>query len=503
MIPEDRKKWGIQGLPAWLLLPLWLFLSACSRQALPFPEAGEELVALTYAGPLTYDAEGGTPTGFEHDLVRMFADELGVPVRFVVVPRHEIHERLLRHEAHLAAGWFSPAPGKSFVYSAPFLSTSDVLVRHEDALPLRDPAQLEGQIVVAQGSRQYRALRALQKQTPHLEVRESRADTPLDLLADVASRKVEIALVDQAVVSIGQNYYPTLQAGLEVGEAQPIVWIFPADGDPRLHEQAQAFIVKTRDDRALAILRDRYLGHLERLRPQDVMVFIERIKSRLPKYRALFQQAQQETGIDWRLLAALSYQESHWNPLNTSPTGVRGIMMLTEETADRLGVSNRLDPNESIIAGARYVNLLKSYIPESTPEPDRTWQALAAYNIGPGHFNAARRLAGRKGVNGDSWFEMKKILPLLARPEYYANLKSGRARGGEAVILVENVRLFYDILLRHQPEAGIRIQEPDIRYRVSDVRKSALPSQPSDHSPRAGRTEQRHGEHLREDMGRG
>ncbi|MDR2365983.1 MAG: membrane-bound lytic murein transglycosylase MltF [Zoogloeaceae bacterium] len=434
-------------------MPLLLILSACSEQPLPFPEAEQELVVLTYVGPLTYDmeGEGGTPVGFEHDLAQLFAAELGISARFVVVPRHEIRERLTRHEAHLAAGWFSPAPGKSFRYSAPFLFTSDVLARHEDALPLRDLAQLQGQTVVAQGSRQYRALRELQKQMPNLKARESRADTPLDLLADVASRKVEIALVDQALVSIGQNYYPALQTGLEVGKAEPIAWMFPADGDLRLYERAQEFIEKMRDDRALMILRDRYLGHLERLRPMDVVVFIERIETLLPKYRALFQQAQQETGIDWRLLAALSYQESHWNPLNTSPTGVRGIMMLTEYTADRMGVSNRLDPNESILAGARYVNILKSYIPESTPEPDRTWQALAAYNIGPGHFNAARRLAGRKGVNGDSWFEMKKILPLLARPEYYANLKSGRARGGEAVILVENVRLFYDILLRHQP----------------------------------------------------
>ncbi|MDR0737186.1 MAG: membrane-bound lytic murein transglycosylase MltF [Zoogloeaceae bacterium] len=444
----------------WFLLPLLFVLSACSDRPLPFPEAGQELVVLTHAGPLTYDAEGGMPVGFEHDLVELFAAELGVPVRFVLISRHETRERLARHEAHMAAGWFSPVPSKSFVFSDPFLSTSDVLARHEDALPLRDLEQLQGQTVVAQGSRQYRVLRELQARIPNLTVRESRADTPLDLLADVASRKVEIALIDQAIASIGQNYYPMLRIGLEVGEAQPIAWMFPADGDARLRERAQAFIARIGNGRALAMLRDRYLGHLERLRPMDVVVFIERIQNLLPRYRELFQRAQRETGIDWRLLAALSYQESHWNPLNTSPTGVRGIMMLTEDTADRMGVSNRLDPKESILAGARYVNILKSYIPESTPEPDRTWQALAAYNIGPGHFNAARRLAGRKGVDGDSWLEMKKILPLLARPEYYSRLKSGRARGGEAVILVENVRLFYDILLRHQPE--FREQEPGI-----------------------------------------
>ncbi|MDR3056158.1 MAG: membrane-bound lytic murein transglycosylase MltF [Zoogloeaceae bacterium] len=438
---------------AFIALFSMLILAGCEREPLPFPGEGQELVVITHAGPLTYTDEGGTPVGLEHDLVEMFAAELGVPVRFVVVPQQEVRKRLAEYEGHLAAGWLSPIlPSQRFVYSDAYLETRDVLVRHEASLPIRELSQLKGQTVYAQqGSGEYRALRELQRQIPHLKVAEFPAATPLDVLAAVARREVEIALVDRAIVDIGLNYYPELQPGLEVGETQPIAWAFPADGDPELFNRAQAFLAKVHDNRALAMLRDRYLGHLERLGSLDVVTFIARMESLLPKYQPLFQQAQEETNIDWRLLAALSYQESHWNPLNTSPTGVRGIMMLTEETADRLGVSNRLNPNESIVAGARYVNMLKSYIPESTAEPDRTWQALAAYNIGPGHFNAARRLAGRMGVNGDSWFEMKKVLPLLARPEYYANLKSGRARGGEAVVLVENVRLFYDILLRYQP----------------------------------------------------
>jgi len=129
---------------------------------------------------------------------------------------------------------------------------------------------------------------------------------------------------------------------------------------------------------------------------------------------------------------------------------VRGIMMLTGETADRLKVKNRLDPEESIRAGARYLDILRKQIPDSTPEPDRTWQAMAAYNIGPGHFNAARTIGRQRKADVDSWLEMKGVLPLLARPEFYERLKSGRARGGEAVILVENVRSFYDILSRQE-----------------------------------------------------
>ncbi len=179
--------------------------------------------------------------------------------------------------------------------------------------------------------------------------------------------------------------------------------------------------------------------------------FLGRTETMLPKLRKHFHTAQALSGLDWRLIAAVAYHESQWEPEATSPTGVRGIMMLTEETADHLGLSNRLDPRESIIAGARYLNTLKDLQGNHVQEPDRTWLALASYNIGPGHFNAARTLAKQLKADPTAWYEMKRILPLLAQPKYYERLKSGRARGGEAVILVENIRSYYDILVRHEP----------------------------------------------------
>ena len=178
--------------------------------------------------------------------------------------------------------------------------------------------------------------------------------------------------------------------------------------------------------------------------------FIERMQSVLPAYRVLFHAAQASTGIDWRLLAALAYQESQWEPLAASPTGVRGMMMLTGDTADRLGVSNRLDAAQSIRAGAEYLSDLRDSLPSTVREPDRLWLALAAYNLGMGHLNGARHIAKTRRADPDSWYEMKKVLPLLAQPQYYTRLKSGRGRGGEAVIMVENIRVYTDILNHHE-----------------------------------------------------
>jgi membrane-bound lytic murein transglycosylase F len=184
----------------------------------------------------------------------------------------------------------------------------------------------------------------------------------------------------------------------------------------------------------------------------DITTFLKRSNTLLPKYIHLFKQAQDVTGLDWRLLAAVSYRESHWDTFNTSPTNVRGLMMLTESTADLMGVTDRLDPKQSIPAGAKYIMKLKDTIPERIPEPDRTYMALAAYNIGYAHLEDARVLAKRLGLNPDSWADIKKTLVLLKNPDYYTTLKYGYASGGAPVVFVESVRSYQRILEKYQPE---------------------------------------------------
>lgn len=197
-------------------------------------------------------------------------------------------------------------------------------------------------------------------------------------------------------------------------------------------------------------LRERYFGHVTRLNEADVRGILEKRTTLLREYKPHLHAAQSESGLDWRLLAAVAYQESQWDAHAVSFTGVRGLMMLTEQTADRLGVKDRLDPRESILGGARYIILLRDGLPETVPEPDRTWMALAAYNLGSGHLHDARRLAKALGKNPDSWADLKAVLPLLGRREYAGKLKYGYARGGEARAMTENVRIYFDILTKYE-----------------------------------------------------
>jgi len=155
----------------------------------------------------------------------------------------------------------------------------------------------------------------------------------------------------------------------------------------------------------------------------------------------------EKTSIDWRLLAAISYQESHWNEKAISPTGVKGLMMLTQATAKDLGVKDRTQARDSIDGGARYLKQRIAIIPERVLEPDRTWFALASYNIGFGHLNDARILTQQLGKNPDKWIDVKQFLPLLSQEKWYSQTRHGYARGKEPVRYVSNIRSYLDLLI--------------------------------------------------------
>lgn len=438
-----------------LLLSVFFLLAACGdwhSGPLPFPTpAQHDLVVLTRPGPLTHDGEEGSAVGrLERDLAETFAQELGVGVRYEIASPAGLDEAIADGRYHLAAAWLSPLPESGIAATPPLFMTRDVLAQHEASLPLTQPEQLAGKTVhVMAGSRQAATLKQLAAGIPDIKVVEVGQGTILDLLERLGDGRVEYVVMDGRLEDLANQFVPSLRTSLRLSEEQPIVWLLGPHPNAELAARAKAFIERIREDGTLARMEERYFGHVRRLKQMDITKFLGEIEATLPKLLGYFLAAEAVTRLDWRLIAAVAYQESHWDPNATSHTNVRGIMMLTEETADRLGVGNRLDPGESILAGARYINILRNQLPDDVAEPDRTWLALAAYNIGPGHMNGARAIAKQLDADPNAWYDMKRILPLLAKPKYYERLKAGRARGGEAVILVENIRSYYDILSRN------------------------------------------------------
>lgn len=432
-------------------------LAACKapEKPPPPPRQSNELVVVTVSGPATYynDAEG-RHAGLEFDLAALFAADLGKSVKVVVVPHlAQVLPALEKNQAHLAAAGLTVT---TLVSTSVHMGPIYHVVQHQVAYntdygPPRNIAALAGKTVQAVAGNGYGALlREWADQAPNLKWREVQAADEDALLSRLADGEIDAVLTNSSHLEVSRLFYPNLGSAFAVGQPAGLAWAFPVNADPWLLERANAFFQRVARDGTLQRLIDRYFGHVKRLTTADLETFLQKAQTRLPHYRAHFRLAGEITGIDWRLLAALGYQESQWEPLATSPTGVRGLMMLTAETADRMKVTDRLDPAQSIFAGSRYFAELRDQL-ASVAEPDRTWLALAAYNLGMGHLQGGRQLAKGMKLDPDSWADMKKMLPLMSRPEVAARLKSGAARGGEAVIMTENIRTYYQILSRIEP----------------------------------------------------
>jgi membrane-bound lytic murein transglycosylase F len=332
-------------------------------------------------------------------------------------------------------------------FSHPYLEVSPQVIYRNGRSRPTDPQGLVGKkIMVLKGSSHAEQLAALKKQYPALEYEESDAVEVVDLLRMVDEGQIDLTLVDSNELAMNQVYFSNVRVAFDLGEARSQRWAVAPGEDNSLLNEVNAFLDEAEGNGVLQRLKDRYYGHVDVLGYVGAYTFAQHLQQRLPRYEKHFKASAKVEGVDWRLLAAIGYQESMWQPEVTSKTGVRGLMMLTQRTAQAMGVSNRLDARQSIQGGAKYFMLIKEQLDDSIQEPDRTWFALAAYNVGSGHLEDARTLAKREKLNPNKWLDVKKMLPRLAQKQWYRQTKYGYARGGEPVHFVANIRRYYDIL---------------------------------------------------------
>ena len=272
------------------------------------------------------------------------------------------------------------------------------------------------------------------------------------LLYDVWQGAVDLAITDSNIIAVARQYYHELRVGFNINESGKLAWAFPLGDDDSIYDIATTYLGELEESGELERLRERYYGTAESYNYINISEYRRKINATLPLYEKLFREAEEQTGIDWRLLAAVAYQESHWDPDAVSPTGVKGIMQLTQAAADQMHIEDRTNPRQNIMGGAGYLKIMKRKIPERIQEPDRTWFSLAAYNLGFGHFEDARILTQKTGKSPDKWVDVKEFLPLLSEPQWYEQTKYGEARGGEAFAFVTRIRSFYDVLVKISQE---------------------------------------------------
>jgi len=448
-----------------LLLLLSLLLGSC---AIPPPileqvKARGELLVATRNSPTTYYEGRDGPEGFEYDLVTAFANELGVKARFVVRKnREELLSMVARREVDMAVGLPLTKQREQMVKFGPTYQeiTPQVVYREGKPRPKSLKDTLGGTLEVVANSNLEDELAAFKELIPELKWNAHPEVDNEELLFLVAQEMIDYAVANSNEIALNQRFYPELKVAFDLSEPHALAWAFPHTQDTSLFDTAAEFIQRIKGNGWIAELVDRYYGYVEQLDYVDTNVFKRHVAQRLPKVIDLFQAAAKETGLEWKLLASIGYQESHWDANATSPTGVRGIMMLTQATAAQLGVQDRQDPAQSIRGGAKYFASLKSQMPEYLSEPDRTWFALAAYNVGLGHLQDAQLLAKRAGKDSTKWVEVKEFLPLLSNESYHSTVPHGYARGRQAVHFVTNVRKYYDHLeFLTEPRGGEKMNK--------------------------------------------
>ena len=408
-----------------------------------------ELRVVTRNSPTAYYLGSNGPEGPEYELANRFAARLGVALYIYTVPRLAlIKDEITSGRAHLAAAGLSVSQDwqDAIAYGPTYQQIRQHLVYRMGQPKPRDMAAVNGgHLEIIAGSRHAELLNELRNSMPDLAWVENRRDESLDLLARVASGDIDYTITDSTEFPLARALYPEIQVAFDLPDQQSVAWALRRD-DASLAGEVRSFFAEQTASGALAELVDRYFGQNDRFEYVGARDFIAHIDARLPRYRDWFREAAASIGEDWRLLAAIGYQESQWNANAISPTGVRGIMMLTEDTARAVGIADRADPRQSILGGARYFISVRDMIPERIGEPDRTWLALAAYNVGYGHLEDARILTQMRKRNPDSWQDVRANLPLLAQEKWYTLVKRGYARGWEPVRFVDNVRGYLDVL---------------------------------------------------------
>ena len=409
-----------------------------------------ELRVVTRNSPTTYFVESEGPGGPEFDLVRGFAEELGVTLVINTVDNvSEILPQLISGASHMAAAGLSITKSRreylSFGY--PYDTVDMHLIYKLGTGKPQSIEQIIGKsIEVVAGSSHSDILVSLSEVYPELMWSENADVEVANLMEKVVYGELDFTIADSTEFNIQRHFYPDLRVALDLETEHPIAWAYlKRDGDSLL-TRADDYLIKSKHSGLLAQIHDRYYGHTKKFDYVGTKAFIRHFDNRLPRYRPWFEKAGELYGVDWRLLAAIGYQESHWRSHAVSPTGVKGIMMLTKATADYLDIEDRMDPESSIFGGARFYARQTERVPDSVKEPDRTWMALAAYNVGFNHIKDARQIVEWQGGDPNTWVELSEMLPLLAKREWYSRVKYGYARGWEPVLYVNNIRNYYNIL---------------------------------------------------------
>ena len=442
-----------------LLLAGSLLLCACGKnKALERIRKSGTITVITHNNAHCYYTYRDQDMGFEYDLAKAFADFLGVELKVKVSESwDQVLLSLCKGVGEVVAASTTIIPSRLKVagFSNGYLAVQQMAITHKKNTEIKTIDDLKGKSThVRRGTSYEERLRTLKRTGLDVIIKVRDDVSTEELIQGVAKGKIEVTIADSNVALLNRRYYPDIRIAFPIEKPQSLAWAVKK-GERALLDKINEFFDRIKQDGSLKHIRNRYYAYVERFDHLDIKEFQRRIEARLPRYEKTIKRAAEAHGFDWRLIAALIYQESQFNPWAKSFSGVRGLMQLTLPTAREMGIKSRLDPHQSIKGGVRYLKKMHDLY-DNAPEPDRTLIALAAYNVGRGHVLDARRLASKMNLDHNRWSSLEKTLPLLRQRKYYKKSRFGYCRGSEPVFHVQSILTYYDILKREAIQYAIK-----------------------------------------------
>ena len=420
------------------------------------------LRVLTRNSSSTYFITRGEVVGFEYDLARRFAEQLGLRLEMVVPPsRHDLGRWLREGKGDVIAAGLTAsderAEREGVAFSRMMNEVRETVVARFDESEPHAPvplsvAELAGrQLVVRRSSSYWRTLEAIRDEAGFELAAAPESLETEELIARVGNGEYDLTVADSQILAIEQSWRADVQPAFALPGAIFHAWAV-RPSNPELLAAIDAFFDEEYRGLFYNVTRNKYFGNATSIRER--LALRPKNTGAISPYDDLVKRYSPRFGFDWRLVVAQMFQESRFDPKARSFAGARGLLQVMPRTARELGYDDLEDPEIGIRAGLDYLAWVRDRFEPSIPSAERTWMTLAAYNVGAGHVRDAQRIAVEHGLDPTRWFgHVEAALLLKQKPEIHRKTRFGYARASEPVAYVRNIRDRYEAYL--QSGAGL------------------------------------------------
>ncbi len=418
-----------------------------------------KLKALTVYSGTSYFLYKGQPMGYEYELLKRLAKHLDLELEMVVVKDlDELITKLNQGEGDILAHGLAITGNRktSISFTNYLYLTKQVLVQKKpdnwrtmhwhklENVLIQDAIELlQDTVSIRKGSSYSERIANLSEELGgNIFIKELSGQMATDeIIKQVAEGNIKYTIADNNIAKIMASYYPVLDIEVPVSFSQRIGWA-TRKNSPELLKAINLWLEDFRTEIDYNIIYNKYFKNKKNFRRRVKSDFYSLNKEEISPYDELIQKYAEKINWDWRLVASLIYQESKFDPNNSSWANAKGLMQLMPKTAQELGVQDRSDPKQSISGGVRYLNQIWNNFDKIEDPIQRTKFTMASYNCGMYHVKDAQKLASKRGLDASIWDDnVEDMILALSHPKNYNNsiIKYGYVRGVEPYNYVNQI----------------------------------------------------------------